>query len=358
MRDASMSVEQFWQLWTLGFAFSVLGSVASLLTVRSAAPGTRVRAIVRSVGFLLVGVTGIGLGVYEFNSTPAPILAQPAGGYLTVLAGLAGVALIVICVRAYRGWSDWALAYHAVALLRAKSYLEALSGYELLLARRPKSAAAWVGKSACFRALGRFTDALDCAERAQALAPQDANVWAYKADALAALRRDDEALAAFARAIQLAPHSAALLAAQGYALERAGHHAEALESCERALQEKRISPPVRASALSTLATALGALGRYSEALTAAEQAINLKQHPTIRAWLAKAVALQGLGRSDEAQTTATRGLDEAERLLAEEPTHLVAWETIAALLRLMGRDAEAESAAAHVRELIAEAAMH
>jgi tetratricopeptide (TPR) repeat protein len=348
-----MSVEQFWQAWTLGFAVSVLYWLAQLLTERYAAPGRRVRATVRSV-YLVVGATGVGLGAYELATTPAPILAEPVGGYLTVtvLAVLAGVVLIIVCVRFSRGLRDAMLPYRAAGLLRAGHFSQALVRYERLLARRPRWAAAWAGTSTALRVLGRATEALACAERAQALAPRDAHVWELKADALLALGRDDDALAACEQALHLAPRDAALWAAQGYALERIGRHVEARDSCERALRAKRIGPAVRASALATLATALNAVGRYDDALTAAEQVFSLNVHSPFRAWLAQAVALVGLGQSVEAQRAATLGLEAAERYLAEEPAYVLGWETSAALLRLLGRDAEAEAAATHARELV------
>jgi tetratricopeptide (TPR) repeat protein len=94
------------------------------------------------------------------------------------------------------------------------------------------------------------------------------------------------------------------------------------------------------------------VGRYDEALRAAEQAIAMKHHPTLRAWVAQAVALEGLGRAEEARSAAERGLEAVERFMAEEPAYFEAWEAAAALLRLLGQDSEAEAAATHARELV------
>ncbi len=342
-REASMNGYQFWQLWTIGFALPAIGLVPRLLVERT--------QVLATVGYIIVGATGAGLGVYQLETTPAVALAAPAGDYLTFLGVVGCVVLVVACVRYYRGWSDWLLAHHGAEFLRARRYPQAQTAYERLLARRPDVAAAWYGRGVALLGQGRFVEALACAERTLELAPREARAWVLKANVLMALRRYDEALAAYDRAQQLAPRAAALWGAKGYALEQLGRHAEALDACERALSATRIDATVRGSTLATLATVLNAVGRYTEALAAGEQAARISPR-TVRGRLAQAVALERLGRPEEARIAAERGLEAGKRFLADAPANVDVWEAIAMLLHQLGRASEAEAAAVHARELV------
>jgi tetratricopeptide (TPR) repeat protein len=157
--------------------------------------------------------------------------------------------------------------------------------------------------------------------------------------ALLALHRETEGLDVLHHAVELAPQDGRYWARYAYALEYTGRTTHARETAERALELLGPRGPRdwRASALATLALALSAEDQPTDALARADEALMLFP-ASPRTYLARATALQRLGRQEDAQGAAEQGLGLVQQQLASTPKvgELVAVQ--ARLVQLMGHE--------------------
>jgi tetratricopeptide (TPR) repeat protein len=164
----------------------------------------------------------------------------------------------------------------AVDMLQAKAqllaslerYPEALEYYDKVVAYRPQSEGAYLGKAELLLRMDRLDDAI-------ALYRQTARRWPDSAMSLNALgytladRTDqyDEAAKLIHKALELDPHSAAIIDSWGWVLYRQGNNDEALLHLERAYELFR-DPEVA----SHIVEVLWALERQDEARSRLEDA--------------------------------------------------------------------------------------
>ena len=145
---------------------------------------------------------------------------------------------------------------------------EALEYYDKVVAYRPDSEGAYLGKAELLLLMGRLDDAID-------LYRKTAKRWPDSAMTLNALgytladRTDqyDEAAKLIQKALELDPESAAIIDSWGWVLHRQGQHDEALIHLERAYERFR-DPEVA----SHIVEVLWALQRHDDAESALENA--------------------------------------------------------------------------------------
>lgn len=160
------------------------------------------------------------------------------------------------------------LQAQAQLLSSMERFPEALEYYDKVVAYRPDSEGAYLGKAELLLLMGRLDDAID-------LYRKTAKRWPDSAMTLNALgytladRTDqyDEAAKLIQKALELDPESAAIIDSWGWVLHRQGQHDEALNHLERAYERFR-DPEVA----SHIVEVLWALQRHDDAETTLENA--------------------------------------------------------------------------------------
>jgi len=160
------------------------------------------------------------------------------------------------------------LQAQAQLLSSMERFPEALEYYDKVVAYRPDSEGAYLGKAELLLLMGRLDDAID-------LYRKTAKRWPDSAMTLNALgytladRTDqyDEAAQLIQKALELDPESAAIIDSWGWVLHRQGQHDEALIHLERAYERFR-DPEVA----SHIVEVLWALQRHDDAETTLENA--------------------------------------------------------------------------------------
>ncbi len=160
------------------------------------------------------------------------------------------------------------LQAQAQLLSSMERYPEALEYYDKVVAYRPDSEGAYLGKAELLLLMGRLDDAIN-------LYRKTAKRWPDSAMTLNALgytladRTDqyDEAAKLIQKALELDPESAAIIDSWGWVLHRQGQHDEALIHLERAYERFR-DPEVA----SHIVEVLWALQRHDDAETTLENA--------------------------------------------------------------------------------------
>jgi tetratricopeptide (TPR) repeat protein len=90
-----------------------------------------------------------------------------------------------------------------------------------------KDADKWVSKGIAMRKLGKYSEALECFNKAIKANPQDTYPWVIKGNYLDNLKHHDEALACFNKALELNPNCVDAWNGKGLALENLGVNKQA-----------------------------------------------------------------------------------------------------------------------------------
>jgi tetratricopeptide (TPR) repeat protein len=188
--------------------------------------------------------------------------------------------------------------------------------------------------------LGRRNDAVEAFREGVKLEPENAGLRFNFALSLDRLGRFPEALAAYEETVRLDPANARAHAARGRLLQAEGKDAAALEAFQKAvaLGYTTADCEYRRGIL-----AFFHLGAYEKALSAFDKAIELGC-PTADVHYYRALALQNLRRSDEAQ----KALCE---VLKRDPDYALAYAALAPHLHRTGKLHEALAAVEKAIEL-------
>lgn len=158
--------------------------------------------------------------------------------------------------------------------------------------------------------LGRFSEGVECFDKAVVLAPNTPNYLCDRASALAELHRHDEALEGYDQAIALDSKYADAFVFRGSSLFALGKVDAAIASFTQAIALRPNSP----AAYLNKANAYLHTGRFALAIRCYEHAIDLQAHYPM-AYTNRSVALKGLHRLQDA-------LGSIEKALAQEPNYL------------------------------------
>ncbi|KOR38146.1 MULTISPECIES: tetratricopeptide repeat protein [Planktothricoides] len=249
--------------------------------------------------------------------------------------------------------NDWALqlkpdfslawAERCTVLADLGSYSDALNACEQAIKTDRENdpntlATIWGTQGLLFKQLKYYDEALKSYNQALVLNPKNAENWTEYGNILGILGRHGEASTAYQWAQKITPQSSLVLTNQCANLNRLGNYEEALKACDLALQEGdgnwgEYGP---AMAWSQRGNALTGLGRYEEALTSANRALAINpNYPD--AWSNRSATLWHLGRFPEA-------LASTERAIALKSDSSLAWFNQARILTTLGQYEEAISA--------------
>lgn len=137
-------------------------------------------------------------------------------------------------------WTEMGMRLHSMG-----RYEDALVCADRVVALAPRVAVAWLNRGLTLEAMRRPADALASYDRALACEPADIAAWCGRAKALDELARLPEALDAAGRAIALDPASAGAWAQHGCTLAGLCRDDEAIASLDRAGQLAPGDPAVR-----------------------------------------------------------------------------------------------------------------
>ncbi|MCZ6735528.1 MAG: tetratricopeptide repeat protein, partial [Planctomycetota bacterium] len=160
---------------------------------------------------------------------------------------------------------------------RRNNYSEAARHFALAVSIRPQHFDAHLGLGADLSRLGRTDEAIEHLRAAARLRPDDPRPYKRLGSALAALGRYEEAIRWLRDGVQRLPNDASIADRLAWILatcpqEQWRVSAEALRIAEAVCRRTNNAVP---QALDTLAAALANLGRFEEAIAAAEQALQM-----------------------------------------------------------------------------------
>jgi tetratricopeptide (TPR) repeat protein len=242
--------------------------------------------------------------------------------------------------------NDWALqlepnfslawAERCTVLSNVGSYSDAIKACEQALKTDQENdantlATIWGTQGSLFKQLKYYDEALKSYNQALVLNPKNAENWTEYGNILGILGRHGEASTAYQWAQKITPQSSLVLTNQCANLNRLGQYEPALAACDMALQEGdgnwgEYGP---AMAWSQRGNALTGLGRYEEALTSANRALAINpNYPD--AWSNRSATLWHLGRFPEA-------IASTERAIALKSDSSLAWFNQARILTTLGQ---------------------
>ncbi len=196
-----------------------------------------------------------------------------------------------------------------LALLQKGRVDEAIAQFQQTLEIQPDSAEAYNNLGTAFSRKGQLDKAIMYSQKALEIQPDYAEAHNNLGSALFLEGRVDEAIAQFQKTLEIQPDSAEPHNNLGNALRQEGRIGEAISHYQKALEIQPQSVPVQNNLAWMLATCPGASFRNgAKAVELAEQANQLSgnQNPLILRTLAAAYA--EAGRFPEAVTTAQRAL--------------------------------------------------
>jgi tetratricopeptide (TPR) repeat protein len=190
----------------------------------------------------------------------------------------------------------------------------------------------WYGKGSALNGLGRNDEALEALERATSLGPDYSNAWLNKGVVLQKLGRLDDALEAYSQTLSLEPGYVKAWLNRGMVLSSMERHEEALEAYDRAISLE----PDNFEAWYNRGVELGSLEWYEGALEAFDQALTFGPDyaEVWHYWQYKAMALSVLERHEEA-------LEACDRVISLRPDYPEAWLYKGVALEQVGRLDEA-----------------
>jgi tetratricopeptide (TPR) repeat protein len=234
------------------------------------------------------------------------------------------------------------------SLFALGKFSEAIECFDKAIAIDPKHSNSWNGKGVALTSLKQYEKAIECFDKALAIEPRNNVAWQNKGNASAGLGREEEAIRCYDKAISINPQSAYAWHNKGESLLVLKRHDEALSCFQKSLD----IDPRNLGAWHDIAMILKKTGRYQEALVCYDLALKIDPihpktlcdkgytllmmgHPelaieccdkalksdarTPNAWFAKGNALVFLGRRKEA-------IDCYDKELSINPSHAHALE--------------------------------
>jgi serine/threonine protein kinase len=207
-----------------------------------------------------------------------------------------------------RYWNNKAVAFHALG-----RYTDAISCYDRALEATPADADLWQNKGAAFLCLERHKEAVTYLQRALTLSPDDPEILSNLGHAQAKLRDFDAALGSLTRAAALAPNDPTICRNVAEALCESARPEEALDWIRRGL----ITDPRNPALLEIEGFSFLMLGRTDDALARFQQGLRIAPR-RLGFWKGQAIAY---GRHSE-HALALDACNTALELHPDEPSIL------------------------------------
>jgi tetratricopeptide (TPR) repeat protein len=167
-------------------------------------------------------------------------------------------------------------------LMVQKMFHEALEEYQAAVASDPYNSIAWNKLGVAHMRTGRYEDAVVAFEKAIEVDPYYSEAWTNMGDSLAMLGNHQEAIRAYDRALGINQRDIYALLRKGMSLQETGDSAGAMEIYQEVIRladwEMRKHPNYAvfdAEIWTNKGDALSRLGRYDEALTAYDAALEI-----------------------------------------------------------------------------------
>jgi tetratricopeptide (TPR) repeat protein len=156
-----------------------------------------------------------------------PDTMKPVTKLQAILLAFIILSCMCIPVSAYSsnatGWYD-----QGTALIKNKSYNDAVGAFDHAVSSEPSFFEAWNGKADALNRAGNFTEALAASDRVIVLNPDYVQGWINRGYILYNLGRYDEELNAYENATRIDPKSAAAWFNRGYSLAGLKRYDEAI----------------------------------------------------------------------------------------------------------------------------------
>ncbi len=181
------------------------------------------------------------------------------------------------------------------ALATLDKYSEAIDCFDKAIELNPNHARAYSNKGNALYDLDNYSEAIDCFDKAIELNPNHAHAYSNKGNALYDLGKHSEAIDWFDQAIKLNPNYAPAYINKGNALYDLGKYSEAIDCFDKAIELN----PNHAPAYCNKGTVLATLDNYSEGIDCFDKAIELNPN-LAQTYSNKGNALHNLGKHSEA----------------------------------------------------------
>jgi uncharacterized protein len=236
------------------------------------------------------------------------------------------------CINALRHNSDditlWLLRAGSLAMLkRERESIESLNKVKEL---KPKNAEAWSVYGLILSMLGKHKEAIANYDKAVQIKPDYVTAWNNRGVALGNLGKKQEAFESFNKAVQIKHDYVEAWSNRGRALRNLGRNQEAFESFDEAVQIK----PDFAEAWYSRGVVLSSLGKNQEALESYDKAVQIKpDYADVwfdRGWL----ILSKFKKFEEA-------IANFDKVIQLDPDNAMAWLNRGLALNNLGRHEEA-----------------
>lgn len=191
-------------------------------------------------------------------------------------------------------------------------------------------AIAWYHKGLAQQKNGQIQEAIASFDQAIATNPKDADIWVTHGQALALVGKPAQASISFEFAVKLSPNYSLALAHQSATFNKLGKYKEAQTASEQAIQgDNRWGDITPALAWEQRGIAVAGMGNYEEGLASIERAIALNPNHA-EAWNNRAVTQWYLGRYSDA-------LASSDRATTINPKYAQAWFNKGRILKSLER---------------------
>ena len=191
-----------------------------------------------------------------------------------------------------------------VALYAEGRYTEALQFAQRMTENLPQQGFGWKALGTILNELGRNSDALTAMQQAAELMPEDAETHSNLGNILRVLGQLDDATISYRRAVEINPDFAVVHCHLGVIMQELGQFDDAVASYRRALEIK----PDFALVHNNLGVTLQELGQFDNAVACYERALFLKPD-LAEAHASLGNALRDLGNIQEAALSYQRALE-------------------------------------------------
>ena len=205
--------------------------------------------------------------------------------------------------------ADILFSLKGITLSRLGKHQEAIEFFDKYLEVNSNNTGLLVGKSNAFFNLGKFEEALEILDRLLDMDKNNTELLNYKGHSLVGLGKFEEALECFDTALEMelsnVERANILSNGKSYALIYLKKYQESIECCDKALEidiskeNVFLQDMLYSDILKIKLISVSLLEKHQEALEISEELLNINENNDM-AWVAKAIALDNLGKTLDA----------------------------------------------------------
>ena len=188
-----------------------------------------------------------------------------------------------------------ALLFKGFVYYRLKKYSEAIQCYDKAIELKEDYVYVYNNKGIALDELGKYKEAVQCFDKAIEVKPDYVYAYNNKGIALENLGKYEDAIQCFDKAIEIKPDFVYVHYNKGSALDELGKYEEAMQCFDKAIGLK----PDDVNAYNNKGIVLENIGKYEEAIECFDKVIELKPDD-VNAHYNKGSALENIGKYEEA----------------------------------------------------------